>query len=342
MAPTNGSNRVTRIGKALRRIAGLITPALHRTSGALNILLTGLIAGLAAATLATMLARHCWAFELATHFRVHYVAAAVFGVLLALAQRRRALGAAAIVLAIPHALAVANLAPVGRAHAAVGPETLVRVTTINAYWANWDGAALYDYVARTEPDILVIQEADRHWRETLLAIGARFSHVVPPEWQESRDVIVFSRFPILGGERRFPEGLGFHYQTLDLDVAGQSVTLIGVHSPLPAGPRFTEMRNHYFAAIAEVAGQSEHPVIVAGDFNSTVWSPHFADLTDAAGLRNAAEGRGWHPTWPSWLPFAGIPIDHILISDEFAVGTITRGPNIGSDHYPVTADLVLR
>lgn len=308
-----------------------------------RLLVGGTALGLLLATLTTLLARHWWVFDLTTHFRAHYVAAALLGASLAIALRWRAIAAAIAILAIPHAIALGSVVPFGTTQAvAAAPATPVRVSTINAYWANWDGPALLDYVTRTDPDILVIQEADQRWRDTLRAIGARFPHAVPEDWREARDVIVFSRFPITDGARRFPEGQGFHYQTADLDIAGRTVTMIGVHPPLPAGPRFTDMRNHYFAAIAELASRSETPVIVAGDFNSTVWSPHFADLTEAAGLRNAADGRGWHPTWPSWLPLAGIPIDHILVSDEFTVRSVQRGPSIGSDHYPVTADLDLR
>ena len=311
--------------------------------GGLRLFVAGTAIGLAAATLATLLARHWWVFDLATHFRVHYVAVALLGVPLALLLRWRAVAVAVAVLAIPHAAALSSVVPFGTTQAvAAAPATPVRVSTINAYWSNWDGQALLDYVMGTDPDVLVIQEADRRWRDTLLRIGARYPHAVPEDWREARDVIVFSRFPILGGIRRFPEGQGFHYQTADLDIDGRAVTVIGVHPPLPAGRRFTDMRNAYFAAIAEVAGQSEHPVIVAGDFNSTVWSPHFADLTEASDLRNAADGRGWRPTWPSWLPLAGIPIDHILVSDDFTVRVVQRGPNIGSDHFPVTADLALR
>ncbi len=329
----------------LRRLADTPVARFLRDSAlsGLRLLVGGLALGLLMSTLATLLARHWWAFDLTTHFRAHYVAVALVGVPLAAALRWRAVAVAIAVLAIPHAIALSSVIPFGTTQAvAAAPATPVRVSTINAYWANWDGDALLGYVAETDPDILVIQEADRRWRDTLLAIGARFPHAVPQDWREARDVIVFSRFPITGGARRFPEGQGFHYQTADLDVAGRTVTLIGVHPPLPAGPRFTAMRNGYFAAIAEIAAATDHPVIVAGDFNSTVWSPHFADLTEAAGLRNAADGRGWHPTWPSWLPLAGIPIDHILVSDDVLVHAVHRGPHIGSDHYPVTADLALR
>jgi endonuclease/exonuclease/phosphatase (EEP) superfamily protein YafD len=82
-------------------------------------------------------------------------------------------------------------------------------------------------------------------------------------------------------------------------------------------------------------------VIVVGDFNTTPWSPCFQDLLAAAGLRNATLGHGYIGTWPTWFWPALIPIDHVLLKGPLAATTVGRGPAIGSDHYPIIADLRL-
>ena len=116
---------------------------------------------------------------------------------------------------------------------------------------------------------------------------------------------------------------------------------MGVHptSPKPTEPEDSRERNyqldHIGATVEGVAG----PVIVAGDFNTTPWSPHFRDLLATTGLRDAGTGRGWLPTWPGRLGPAGIPIDHVLVRGEVAVTGLRRGPDVGSDHYPLIADL---
>ena len=38
---------------------------------------------------------------------------------------------------------------------------------------------------------------------------------------------------------------------------------------------------------------------------------------------------------------AQIPIDHVLIKGPLAVTALQRGPKVGSDHYPIIADLRL-
>ena len=116
----------------------------------------------------------------------------------------------------------------------------------------------------------------------------------------------------------------------------------GVHptSPLPSEAD-GRARNRELEHIAEVARATGPPLIVAGDFNTTPWSPHFADLLAAAGLRNAADGHGYLGTWPPWFWPGLIPIDHVLLKGPLAVTTLRRGPQIGSDHFPIIADLRL-
>ena len=80
-------------------------------------------------------------------------------------------------------------------------------------------------------------------------------------------------------------------------------------------------------------------MIVAGDFNATPWSPHFRDLLATTGLRDAGSGRGWLPTWPTWLGPAGIPIDHVLVKGPVTVAGLSLGPDVGSDYRPLVADL---
>ena len=78
-----------------------------------------------------------------------------------------------------------------------------------------------------------------------------------------------------------------------------------------------------------------------GDMNATPWSPVLRHFMEQNGLRDSALGYGVHPTWFSrWLPL-GIPIDQILHSDGITVLDRRVGPDVGSDHFAVTADIAL-
>jgi endonuclease/exonuclease/phosphatase (EEP) superfamily protein YafD len=79
------------------------------------------------------------------------------------------------------------------------------------------------------------------------------------------------------------------------EVATGDWTLVvaGVHSSSPLPSEDSDSRNRELDHIVELASDPGQPLIVAGDFNATPWSPHFRDLLAATGLRNAADGHGY-------------------------------------------------
>ena len=81
-----------------------------------------------------------------------------------------------------------------------------------------------------------------------------------------------------------------------------------------------------------------------GDLNVTMWSPFYRSLAKISGLNNARQGFGILPTQSAILPQYAIfsaPIDHCLISQEIKVKDFRVADNIGSDHLPIVAELLL-
>lgn len=67
----------------------------------------------------------------------------------------------------------------------------------------------------------------------------------------------------------------------------------------------------------------------------------FSRLIRETGLQNGARGRGLAPTWPAMFFPMLIPLDYCLASQEFTVAEVRRGPDIGSEHYPLIVELGL-
>ena len=80
---------------------------------------------------------------------------------------------------------------------------------------------------------------------------------------------------------------------------------------------------------------------VMGDLNMSMWSPYYRDFVDRSHLTNIRQGFGIQPSWPVNLPLLQIPIDHCLITSKIKVSNNQIGKDIGSDHYPLIADLVI-
>jgi endonuclease/exonuclease/phosphatase (EEP) superfamily protein YafD len=99
------------------------------------------------------------------------------------------------------------------------------------------------------------------------------------------------------------------------------------------------LRHRYLRHLAASLAAVEGPLILLGDFNVTPWSPDYRDLVAEAGLASASGGH--IATWPVWSPLLRIPIDHVFIRGPWSLLRAARGPDLGSDHYPILADLCL-
>jgi endonuclease/exonuclease/phosphatase (EEP) superfamily protein YafD len=310
---------------------------------ALDLMLRLAAAALVLATGCALAARHWWVFDLFSHFRLQYaIAAAILGAA-ALALRNRRTAALLAAVALLHGWAVGDLWLGGRAIAAPGGLPF-RVASANVWSANRTPEELLAFVRASDPDVLVLVDAERRrWRAALAELRALYPHRAPDVGPKGGPVLLFSRFPVVRAELARPPRGRRPYLVAELTIDGQPLVVVGVHasSPSPTGPGHSRRRNRELDHIAGIVRDIARPVIVAGDFNATPWSPHFQDLIAEAGLRNAFEGQGYVGTWPSWFWPALIPIDHVLLKGPLAVAGVRAGPAIGSDHYPVIADLRL-
>jgi endonuclease/exonuclease/phosphatase (EEP) superfamily protein YafD len=119
-------------------------------------------------------------------------------------------------------------------------------------------------------------------------------------------------------------------------------TLLGVHLSAPTLPRRAEQRNKELGLLAERRAAIAGPVMVAGDFNVTPYSPYYSDWLETTGLTDSRYARTLSASWPAVLPILGIPIDHVAVSDDFVILEHRRLPAFGSDHWGIMAELALK
>jgi endonuclease/exonuclease/phosphatase (EEP) superfamily protein YafD len=310
---------------------------------ALNLFLMLTATGLALVTVFTLAARLWWAFDLFSHFRLQYVVAALVlgGIALSVGAYRSAAVLAAV--ALVHGVVIKDLWLGGMASAAPGGVPL-RVVSANVLAQNRTPEKVLEFVLAADADLVLLVDANgRDWREVRRELRDLYPHHAPQVRRERAPVVLFSRWPIVSEHVMEAPRSRRPHLVAELALDEQRLQVVGVHpsSPSPSKPGDTRRRNHELDHIARVVQDSNAPVIVAGDFNTTPWSPHFKDLLATAGLRNAAEGKGYVPTWPTFFWPARIPIDHVLLKGPLAATAMHRGPAIGSDHYPIIADLRL-
>lgn len=302
-------------------------------------LLTLSAALLVAVNLLPFGARLWWVIDLTTHFRVQYIALSfVLLVLLALRRHWRTyfvLLAAGAVSAVP---VVPYLPLTPRSVAADGAPRL-KVISVNVSYRQFSPRRLLAIVRELEADVVVLQELTPYAAEVLAPLDETLPHHFKMPAEGRFGIAVWSRLPL---ESAVPFALG-RQPAIEARVRfGDAVfTVLGVHLNAPTSPRRAAARNTELTLLAERSAAIEGPLVVAGDFNLTPYSPLFGDWLAASGLTDTRRGRTPSVSWPAVLPILGIPIDHVAVNSEFAILAHRRLPDFGSDHYGVLAELAL-
>ena len=309
------------------------------------------LAGYLLWTVATFFGTVGWYFDITTHFRPHLLAAAACLAVVLVVARRPWWVVPLAVAASVHAAALMRPVPVP---VASGPGPAVRLTEFNLLVDNTRYREVVDYLRGQRPDVLVTVETNWDWQKALRGLSDLLPYSTTDMVKRPADLelVVMSRFPVKAFSVEMPRDargrvLGIPAGRAVLDVDGRDVVVWAVHPPSPLDWWSWYARNAYHLWVAERAAAEDPgtPVIVAGDYNQTPWTPWHQRFLERSGLIDAA-GTSWpaptrHPFWPfAWRAIA-IPIDRISVRPGTGVNGLHVGPFLGSDHYPVTADLVL-
>ena len=304
----------------------------------------------AALVLLPLVAGDDWFGDMITFFRPHVAGLALLLLVLAALPPRPA----KLALALP--VLIAALVPIVLPRAptatARAPGDL-RVLTANVLVNNSDFDRLPAEIAALSPDIVVVQEALYGWPDVMQKLPG-YPHVAGPDIARWNGIIVASRFPLratimdevpdvdhhIGGSRAI---------RVEVDRPGitRPLVLYGLHAPTPRTRAGWEVRNAYLARLAERirAEAAGTDVIVAGDWNTPIWSPTYARFLADAGLKATERSVLPQPTRifrEFGAPrFLGATVDHIAVSADIGVAALDVGADFGSDHLPVIADLSL-
>ena len=185
-------------------------------------------------------------------------------------------------------------------------------------------------------------EVDQRWLDAMRPLHTRYPHrdLYPQTNTLASPSTAHNSCPTPRIHTHAPYNIPSVVTQLTLD--NQPITLFATHPLPPTSKQNHATRDAQLQHIAQLLQSTNHPLLVLGDLNTSMWSPAYNNLTDSLQLNNARQGFGILPTWPAKLGPAGIPIDHCLVSPHFVVTDCRVGPNIGSDHKPLIVTLQIR
>lgn len=225
-----------------------------------------------------------------------------------------------------------------------GEGTRIRLFIANVEYANRDSRDLLAMVAAIDPDVVLLTEPGAWWRAQLAPLARERPYTVLQPQEDTWGMLLYSRFPLVQPQVRFLVEEDIPSITARIRLpSGDHVQFYGVHPRPPRPGDDTGDRDTELTLIArEIRGQ-HRPAILAGDLNDVAWSRTSRQLQQTAALRDPRVGRGLFATFNANLP-AGFrwPLDHVFVSDEFALCALERPGDIGSDHFPLLVDVLLQ
>ena len=217
----------------------------------------------------------------------------------------------------------------------------VRILQANILTSNRNSAALLKLIENCDPDVIILQETNRRWIKELDALRAKYPINAAFPREDNFGAAIFCKHTNAIAQILF---LNDPYQLpltrVVLTLNNKTVTLTGAHPLAPINQALWKERNRYTAELAQRLARIEGAQIITGDLNNTPWTVHYKKFVKTSGLLDSSQGRGGLPTWPTFQPVIRIPLDHCLHSRDVIIKSRKRGPQIGSDHFPLIIDAV--
>lgn len=270
--------------------------------------------------------------ELFSHFRLQYLGVSLLLLIVFAALRNPAYSVLLLVTVVLNASYVVPWFLGGTSPDASGS---IKLMNANVLSRNNQYDRLIALIDAEQPDVILLQEITPEWLAALQSIQGDYPFGYARPRPDAFGIAIFSRMPFESVHAIDSPPLGYPSIVATLLVDNETLTLINTHPTVPLTRSGFAARNEQLRSVAGMVQTLDGAVIVSGDFNTSMWSPVYRALEESTGLSNVRRGRGVLPTWPAFMPFAMIPIDHVLVSNDINVLEARRGLRIGSDHLPL-------
>lgn len=259
------------------------------------------------------------------------------------------LGCAAVVVAIP----VMGMCIPWRSWLDRRPSQFaVRVLSLNTQGGGIDTHRLAALIGEATPDVVALQEqsdfpeAARDWRADWhvstsdgLCVGSRYPIESPKQMANVVPGVdgAVSRVDLVTPAGRVAF-YNLHLETPREGLAAVVDRRLGALAGVPEFEEVTARRDAESQVMSDwIAPSDGGAVLLAGDFNMPAESVIFRRLWSRYTDAFLAAGLGFgHTKFTRWF---GVRIDHILAGPGWRIRRCWVGPDVGSDHRPLIADI---
>jgi endonuclease/exonuclease/phosphatase (EEP) superfamily protein YafD len=280
-----------------------------------------------------------WWFVIVDFFRLQYAVVTMLLCVAALIFGHFYIAVFAIIISAINLYRIRNFFP----HMPHKPEQSENkdVFSVNAFRDNEKPEKLAKLIEKADPELLLIMEMTERLDRHLVDALKPYTHRLQTKVRDGFSICLLSKKPFLKKSVTYhgPGDTPLLYALTTIH--GQDYHVYSAHPKPALNKSWFEERQIYFNEISQHINNEDHSksVIVLGDFNSVPWESHFVSFLNKNGLKSTVRDQGYKVTWPVYFPLMGIPMDHILISENETYSRVEVGPYAGSDHFPVSINL---
>jgi endonuclease/exonuclease/phosphatase (EEP) superfamily protein YafD len=238
----------------------------------------------------------------------------------------------------------------------------LKVVSFNLSYDNPGFGKTVDFLAKSGADVIGLSEVTPEAKAALGKLKEIYPHSIDCVGQDRFcELMLLSKKPLrysfagkIGPKLTYVASADIDWQGAPLSIAVAHIvvpfvtpdwqplqTWIPADDPAPLLPKTPALwQSVQMAVLAGYARTLGRDQIVMGDFNSTPWTDGQIAFRAATGLDNRGP---MIATWPTQLPPPlRVPIDCVFVSDGLSLRDLRAGPDLGSDHLPVIAEIGLK
>jgi endonuclease/exonuclease/phosphatase (EEP) superfamily protein YafD len=215
------------------------------------------------------------------------------------------------------------------------------VLVLNVLQTNRDYRRTQDLIRSADPDIVLLMETDPAWTNALASVLDEYPGRIDRPLDNTYGIMLATRLPMREATIQDLAQADTPSVFATLSVGRSEFRLIAVHPRPPRPKQDTEERDAEIVVAARHAGDLEMPVLAIGDFNDVAWSDTTKLFKDIGSFLDPRIGRGTYATFPADMVWLGWPLDHVFVTEEFLLESLSVGGRVGSDHRPIITRLCL-
>jgi endonuclease/exonuclease/phosphatase (EEP) superfamily protein YafD len=218
----------------------------------------------------------------------------------------------------------------------------LRLLVVNVLMTNRRTERLFALIREHDPDVVLAVETDAWWSERFGELAPGYAWRLEHPLENTYGMLLYSKLELVEPEIRFL--LKPDIPSIRTSVrlrSGEQVRLFGLH-PEPPGPSEADSslpRDAELILIAREVEAASAPTIVIGDLNDVAWSHTSRLFRRISGLLDPRIGRGMFNSFHAGFWPLRWPLDHVFVSEAFALHAIRRLPAFGSDHFPIYIEI---